>query len=217
MSTKLKSFQQYVNESADSDYIGGHQAPGVEDSAPLHDTAGIYPDDIYSWEALALYGHNEDKRVDQESISIIRACHHKPNKPVKIYRAVPDLNHEVAAQSRAIRALFTYHGKYGFYPLGNAIIRELTAKYPIDVHSYPEQQALIVQDLERQLEALATAKKAPLKLNNGDWVTISRGYAVQHGISNLNGKYKIVTKVVAAKDLYTEGNDINEWGYNTGA
>ena len=34
-----------------------------------------------------------------------------------------------------------------------------------------------------------------------------------HGESNLNGFYKILTKTVSAKDLFTDGNSTNEWGY----
>ena len=52
------------------------------------------------------------------------------------------------------------------------------------------------------------------KINKGDWVTISKEYAKDHGISNLNGKYKIISKSVAARDLFTDGNSIVEWGYD---
>ncbi len=52
------------------------------------------------------------------------------------------------------------------------------------------------------------------KINPGDWVTTNRAYAVEHGRSHLNGPYKILTKTVAARDLYTEGNSLDEWGYD---
>lgn len=48
----------------------------------------------------------------------------------------------------------------------------------------------------------------------GDWVTINKKYAVQHGKSNLDGNYMILTKTVPAKYLYTDGNSIHEWGYD---
>lgn len=51
-------------------------------------------------------------------------------------------------------------------------------------------------------------------INDGDWVTITKGYAVQHGESNLNGEYRIVSKTVQAKNLYTNGDSIHEWGYS---
>jgi hypothetical protein len=56
--------------------------------------------------------------------------------------------------------------------------------------------------------------KDKLGINIGDWVTISRSYAKLHGESNLKNVYKIVQKKVRAKDIYTDGDSINEWGYD---
>lgn len=50
------------------------------------------------------------------------------------------------------------------------------------------------------------------KINPGDWVTINRDYAVEHGHGL--GKYKILSKIVSAKHLYTNGDSIQEWGYD---
>ena len=51
-------------------------------------------------------------------------------------------------------------------------------------------------------------------ISPGDWVTISRSYAKEHGESALKGDYKIVSKEVYAADIYTEGNSLSEWGYS---
>lgn len=45
-------------------------------------------------------------------------------------------------------------------------------------------------------------------------VTINRRYAVPHGQGNLRNKYKILSKVVPAKHLFTTGDSIHEWGYD---
>lgn len=50
------------------------------------------------------------------------------------------------------------------------------------------------------------------KINPGDWVTMSRDYARQHGMSL--GRYKILSKIVPAKTLFTTGDSIHEWGYD---
>lgn len=50
------------------------------------------------------------------------------------------------------------------------------------------------------------------KINEGDWVTITRSYAKEHGESNLNNNFKIIKSIVKAKDLWNNGS-INEWGY----
>jgi len=53
-------------------------------------------------------------------------------------------------------------------------------------------------------------------INPGDWVTASREYATQHGKGL--GKYKLLSKIVPAKTLFTNGDSIHEWGYDpTGA
>ncbi len=54
------------------------------------------------------------------------------------------------------------------------------------------------------------------KLRNGDWVTPSRKYADMHGNSRLEGKYRIIEDEVPAKDLWWDGNDANEFGYDNG-
>lgn len=51
-------------------------------------------------------------------------------------------------------------------------------------------------------------------LRNGDWVTLSRAYAVAHGENALEGNYDIMEAPVSASDIYWDGNDINEWGYD---
>lgn len=51
-------------------------------------------------------------------------------------------------------------------------------------------------------------------INRGDWVAITQEYAKGHGESVLRGDYKIITKKVKARDIYTNGDSIQEWGYD---
>lgn len=53
----------------------------------------------------------------------------------------------------------------------------------------------------------------PAYIKGGDWVTIVKDYAKQHGESNLDEGYKIISKKVKAKDIFNDGNSIVEWGY----
>jgi len=48
-------------------------------------------------------------------------------------------------------------------------------------------------------------------INPGDWVTIVRQYAEEHGQGALNGQHKVVSKRVKAKDIYTNGDSWLEW------
>ena len=52
------------------------------------------------------------------------------------------------------------------------------------------------------------------RIRNGDWVTLSENYAKNHGNHVLEGDYRIMKEVVPAENLYWDGNDINEWGYD---
>lgn len=54
------------------------------------------------------------------------------------------------------------------------------------------------------------------KLRNGDWVTPSRKYAEMHGNNRLGGDYRIIEQEVPASQLWWDGNDINEWGFDDG-
>lgn len=52
------------------------------------------------------------------------------------------------------------------------------------------------------------------KVRNGDWVSLSESYVKVHGEHALNGNYRIMKEEVSAENLYWDGNDINEWGYD---
>jgi hypothetical protein len=52
------------------------------------------------------------------------------------------------------------------------------------------------------------------KINPGDWVTLSPTYAKEHLRSNLSSGGKVLSQVIPAKDLWFDGNSINEFGYD---
>lgn len=52
------------------------------------------------------------------------------------------------------------------------------------------------------------------KVRNGDWFSLSESYVKVHGEHALNGNYRIMKEEVPAENLYWDGNDINEWGYD---
>ena len=54
------------------------------------------------------------------------------------------------------------------------------------------------------------------KLRNGDWVTPSKKYAEMHGTNRLEGKYRIIENEVPATQLWWDGNDANEFGFDDG-
>jgi hypothetical protein len=51
------------------------------------------------------------------------------------------------------------------------------------------------------------------KLENKDWVTPSKTYAISHGEARFGeGQYRIIKESVKAENLFWDGNDIREWG-----
>lgn len=60
----------------------------------------------------------------------------------------------------------------------------------------------------------AVPKDAEAVFNVGDWVTINRSYAKDHGQGALNNKYRVISKVVHARDIWTNGDSLHEWGYD---
>jgi hypothetical protein len=142
----------------EEDYRGQHQAPSRDDDvgAPLHDTTGVYPSDLYGPNGLHYYG-NKDNPIDQESYRHTVRIKGNPEAPVWIHRAIP---------------------------------------------------------LEVYKNAMKHENPISQMIRKGDWVTPTKAYAKQHGESVLNGKYKIASKRVKAKDVFTNGDSLNEWGYD---
>ena len=84
-----------------------------------------------------------------------------------------------------------------------------------DLSKYKNRYAYydhISDEIER-LQKIPDTGKQKITINPGDWVAITKQYVVDHGRSNLLNQYKILTKTVYARDLYTDG-DIHEWGYD---
>ena len=136
-----------IKRNSGSQYMGLHRPQGAG-AAPLHDLTGagtIYPDDVYSENAVQYYGTG-DPALDRRSMSIAHSYKNKPDAKVTIFRAVPS--------------------------------------------------------------------NAGDTINTGDWVTINKNYAEQHGESALRGDYKIIQKQVKARDIFTNGDSIHDWGYD---
>jgi hypothetical protein len=202
-------------KKAQEEYKGEHQAPNRESGAPLYDLTKIYPEDIYSSHALQHYGQGNP--LDSFCISIIKSARNRPNYPITIYRAIPKITSKVNSKIKELSKLISYFNAYKFFPVNNPIINKIGEKYPSEQytgHKYDERSKLIYQDILKEIEQLAPHFEKPIKINKGDWVTINKEYAREHGEDNLRGNYKILSKNVKAKDIFTEGDSIQEWGYD---
>jgi len=196
------------------DYKGEHTAPSKDQGySPMYDLYNAYGDDIYTSNAVRYYG--DGYPFDNLAIAIMQSARNKPNKLIKIYRAVPDFNYQINKKIKELLKINQYYDKFNFLPINNHIIDNLKDKYPIDKYSYNEQTRLVLSDIFNQVNELKTKlQNNKLTINNGDWVTTTLQYAKGHGQAHLNNKYKIITKTVPASTLYTDGNSIHEFGYN---
>lgn len=115
-------------------------------------------------------------------------------------------------------------------PEGGCPMYNLTANgiYPADVYgfrgyeySYGEDRASFekcMAAMGRPYRTVTIYRAVPKelvrpKINVGDWVTIRRAYATEHGRSSLRNEFKIISKTISAKDIFTDGNSFDEWGY----
>ena len=113
------------------DYKGQHTAPEKDSGSPLHDvTQGVYPDDIYTLNtatAAQYYGHGIPE--DLESIAIIQQYRNKPNKSIKIYRAVPKYFNDDEQETAKLQTLISYFNAHGFFPVNNPIINKYEEEF----------------------------------------------------------------------------------------
>lgn len=56
--------------------------------------------------------------------------------------------------------------------------------------------------------------KGVTEINRGDWVSLTHEYAVDHGDANLKDGYDILEMDVPARDLFTNGDSLDEWGWS---
>lgn len=186
-----------------TDYRGEHMAPDRESGSPLHDVTanGTYPEDIYSWQGARYYGDGDDNK-DLTTINIIKWYHNKPNKQIRVFRAVPK---QLSVQDKivSLEKQMAYILKHGKLP---ADVSTSMSRF-----AYYDKARAEVQ----RLEQLPPEPKRPRQqINPNDWVTINRAYAVDHGKSSLRNEYTILSKVVSASDLFTDGDSIHEWGWD---
>ena len=199
---KLNKDNDVKFQMAEDDYRGSHTAPRQDDGASLDDLSNVFPDDIYGPRGAQYYGHyGQNDPMDVQTISIISAVRGKPNARVTIYRAVPRV-----VSSKEQIAEYEKHKAY--------ILKR--GKLPPGVTNWPSPSKYydFISDEIDRLSGLNEGEGDRISINPGDWVTINKKYAKEHGEAHLDGQYRIIQKTVRAKDLFTDGNSIHEWGYN---
>jgi len=92
-----------------------------------------------------------------------------------------------------------------YYGHGEPILDRQTANIISKLKGNPEKEITIYR----------AVPKGTKNINPGDWVTVNKNYAKNHGDSWVDdGVYDVIEKKVRVKDLTTDGNSIHEWGYS---
>lgn len=200
---RLDQMQKDVKFSTNTnEYQGLHTPPNKENGAPLYDLTGggnVYPDDIYSANGQRYYGTGDDIS-DRESMNIIQRMRNNPNGKVRVYRAVPN--------SKTSEQLINELSKQK-----QAFLRRGKAPKDSPFQDGSQWYDWASDEIDRLKKAPSEANEVIDSINRGDWVTVSRSYAKEHGEGALNGNYKLLSKTVSAKELFTNGDSINEFGY----
>ena len=95
----------------------------------------------------------------------------------------------------------------------NNALQEYGQNYPFDKKAIEIMQGARGQE-NKLIEIYRAVPKQVNTINSGDWVTITKEYANEHGEAVLDNDFKVISKVVPAYTLYTDGGSIHEWGYN---
>ena len=180
------------------DYRIIHTAPNSDTGASLDDLTRVYPQDIYSPDAIRLYGTGNPP-MDKRAAQLINDMRGKPNKKITIFRAVPISDEKRISELEKQKAYILRTGKVPPY-----------VDTDLDNSEYYEK---ITNELDSLLDS--PIKKKPHLINDGDWVTPFREYAFEHGDAHMGGrgKYEIISKRVLASEIFTNGDSWMEWGY----
>jgi hypothetical protein len=203
----------YIAEKLDQEYMGEHTAPTKNYGTPIHNVEEVYPD---------LYERGGSEYVvmpeDREGLSIILQAHNRPNFRVKVYRAIPKIEspQEIINNLEKEYAHIMKKGKPSGKLEINHVDKEKARKKIEKIYGSADENSVVLQYIEDKIEELKSQKTntEKIKIERGNWVSPSKNYAKMHGLAALKGKYRIVSKTVKAKDLFTDGNSLSEWGYD---
>ncbi len=103
-----------------------------------------------------------------------------------------------------------------------SIYSQQAAYYYGEGRSYDTKTIAVIRTAKYNPDKLISIYRAvptnikDTRVRNGDWVAITREYAQEHGWRVLDDDFRIIENKVPAKHLYSNGDSINEWGYDNG-
>lgn len=103
------------------------------------------------------------------------------------------------------------------YKIGNSQFwLKNVIEIPIPKHTLAYYQFLVrkLEELDDKILSGATKQEEnKIKINPGDWVTVYKPYAIEHGRSALKNTYRVISKTVLASDVYISSDSVFEFSY----
>jgi len=109
---------------------------------------------------------------------------------------------------------------------------DMTDVYPDDIYgpmgeryygerrAYDKKALKVIREMrdnpEMEVTIYRSVPSGVSTINPGDWVTITEEYAKEHGMDadDASKDWPVISMTVKAKELFTDGNSIQEWGYH---
>lgn len=201
---KWRETEKHVQEAKDA----GHDGIIIKNSRDEYNNTGnggttstVYaafnPSQIKSINNVGTWDSN-DKRIFYQKVSEY-GIEHRPPSPdsgAPLYDLTG--NGEVYPDDIYSDKAAQYYGH------GDARLDKETVKIAQSYKGKPDGEVTIYRAIPENISS---------EINTGDWVTINKNYAIEHGESQFDGKYKILEKIVKAKEVFTNGDSIHEYGY----
>lgn len=215
-----------INENNYFSYVERNGTSGISWQMPYSDnaykerTSKPKPDIQFSLRAA------DKKQLDAEYLEAV-----KVNDLEKAQKMVAEYAHKQGyIQDESYKMWHKAPTNNGF----NKSIDDLTDLYPDDLYSSNGARYYGMGE-PRDYEAINKLRKVKGKpdakvwvyravpkdvkeseIRNGDWITLTRDYAMEHGKSNIDGPFRIISQLVNAKHVFTDANSIQEYGYDDG-
>lgn len=103
-----------------------------------------------------------------------------------------------------------------------SIYASMAVQYFGEGRAYDRKALSAISRAKNNPNAMVTAYRAvpnsvqETQLRNGDWVTLTREYAQEHGERTFDGGFRVISQRVPASHLFTNGDSIHEFGYDNG-
>ena len=121
--------------------------------------------------------------------------------------------HDVSANG-TYPADFYSHNGLRYYGTGDDALDASTYQKILSFRNNPDAMVRVWRAVPWEGKGKRPTALGGQHLNPGDWVTLSRQYAIDHGESALNGNYALIATNRPARELYTAGDSMHEWGWS---